>query len=365
MSITASFLILAIIIIRVFAIHKLPKITFVILWGVVLLRLLIPFSIPLPFDVNTIINKAAEVFMNETDTQNIITNINKFQNLNVLVLPDTDTTPALTNQTLQESITFISFVLAAWIIGIVSFTLFFLIAHLRFRREYMSAFLVENGFVKEWLKQHKTKRFIQIRQSDRINTPMTYGILKPVILFPKSINWQDEEQLRYVLMHDLTHIKRFDILFKWLLTAALSVHWFNPLVWVMYILTNRDIELSCDEKIVLTFGETMKSTYALTLIGLEEKKSGFSPLSTNFAKNAIEERIIAIMKYKKTTITAIVLSVLLVVGMTSAFATLTTSAQVKSESPQPVEDNSMLFEQQTGAGDNSILLILMHLYSIF
>lgn len=133
----------------------------------------------------------------------------------------------------------------------------------------------------------------------------------------------------------------------------------------LYILTNRDIELSCDEKIVLTFGETMKSTYALTLIGLEEKKSGFSPLSTNFAKNAIEERIIAIMKYKKTTITAIVLSVLLVVGMTSAFATLTTSAQVKSESPQPVEDNSMLFEQQTGAGDNSILLILMHLYSIF
>jgi hypothetical protein len=69
----------------------------------------------------------------------------------------------------------------------------------------------------------------------------------------------------------------------------------------MYILANRDIELSCDEAVVRTFGETAKSAYALTLIGLEERKSGFSPLCSNFAKNAIEERIESIMKIKKKT----------------------------------------------------------------
>ncbi|MDR0197594.1 MAG: M56 family metallopeptidase, partial [Oscillospiraceae bacterium] len=154
---------------------------------------------------------------------------------------------------------------------------------------------------------------------------MTYGIWKPVILLPKNTDWRDEPRLRYVLAHEITHIRRFDILLKWLLAAAVCVHWFNPLVWVMYILANRDIELSCDEAVVRTFGETAKSAYALTLIGLEERKSGFSPLCNNFAKNAIEERIESIMKIKKKTFAGMaaagVLTLSLALGMlaTSAY----------------------------------------------
>jgi hypothetical protein len=172
---------------------------------------------------------------------------------------------------------------------------------------------------------------------------MTYGIFKPVILFPKITDCQDETELRIVLTHELTHIKRFDVLTKWLLAAAVCVHWFNPLAWVMYVLANRDIEMSCDEKVVWTFGEqtclkTMKSAYALTLIGLEETKSGFSPLCTNFAKNAIEERINSIMKIKKATLTGLIMALVLVAGLTlTAFAAPAT-AQDKPEIPSALAD---------------------------
>lgn len=93
--------------------------------------------------------------------------------------------------------------------------------------------------------------YTQIRQSDRIRAPLTYGVFSPVILVPKETNWTDETQLKYIL------------------TVAVCLHWFNPFVWVMYVLANRDIELSCDEMVVGIFGETMKSDYALTLTSLQ------------------------------------------------------------------------------------------------
>jgi len=286
MSITASILIITIIILRALIIHKLPKKTFVVLWGIVLVRLLIPFSVPLPFNTYTVIDRTAEIFIGITETP---------------ILPIVESVMSSTSTEPTKNIT-IPFMLIAWSIGIVVCSLFFLIAHLRCRKEYGASLPIENDYIKKILKGYNLKRIIQIRQSDKINAPMTYGILKPVILFPKTTDWQNETQIRYVLTHELTHIKRFDILSKWLYAAALCIHWFNPLVWVMYILANRDIELFCDEKVVRSFGEKTKSVYAAMLIGLEETKNSFSPLCSNFAKNAIEERIIAIMKIKKKSI---------------------------------------------------------------
>lgn len=104
------------------------------------------------------------------------------------------------------------------------------------------------------------------------------------------------------MTHELVHIRHFDAAAKLFLTAALCVHWYNPLVWAMYVLANRDIELACDEAVVRSFGGDVKSAYARTLIGMEEKKTGLIPLCNNFSKNAIEERVTAIMKMKKKTI---------------------------------------------------------------
>lgn len=175
---------------------------------------------------------------------------------------------------------------------------------------------------------------MQIRQSDRIKTPLTYGIFRPVVLLPKTTDWTDKTQLRYILTHEFVHIQRFDTLTKLLLTSALCIHWFNPLVWVMYVLTNRDIELSCDETVVQAFGETTKSAYAMTLIGLEERKNRLTLLCNNFSQNAIEERIVSIMKMKKTSLIGMILALVLVIGIPIVFATsANTAGQTGGQEP--------------------------------
>ena len=140
------------------------------------------------------------------------------------------------------------------------------------------------------------KRPILVRQSDRISAPLTYGIFRPVILMPKKMDWKNEKQLQYVLSHEYVHIYRYDTVTKLIATLALCIHWFNPFVWVMYILFNRDIELACDESVIRQFGEKSKSAYSLMLINMEATKSGLLPFCNNFSKNAIEERITAVMK---------------------------------------------------------------------
>ena len=148
------------------------------------------------------------------------------------------------------------------------------------------------------------------------------------------MDWKNEKQLQYVLSHEYVHIYRYDTVTKLIATLALCIHWFNPFVWVMYILFNRDIELACDESVIRQFGEKSKSAYSLMLINMEATKSGLLPFCNSFSKNAIEERITAIMKTKKTTIFSLVLACLIVVGVATAFAT---SAQA---------NNNPIFEEQ-------------------
>lgn len=186
--------------------------------------------------------------------------------------------------------------------------------------------------MRSWLEEHKILRPLSIRVSDRISSPLTYGIFRPVILMPKETDWSDTDILKYVLTHEYVHIRRYDTFFKLLLTLSLCVHWFNPLVWVMYIIANRDIELSCDEKVVRMLG-CGKSSYAMALIRMEEQKIGSQPFSSSFSKNALKERITAIMKFTKITPIAAAAAAFLVTGTTVAFATNT--------APDTGNDNSL------------------------
>ncbi len=303
MSLSTAILILAIVIIRALALHKLPKKTFLVLWGVALCRLLIPISIPSRFSVYTFVdmlkNKASRIDAPYIAMETVRADV---------VFTD------------AAAETFSPFMLI-WVIGALACAMFFLVTHLRCRKEYKTALPIDNEYIRQWLSEHPTRRKVQIRQSDEIAAPLTYGIFRPVVLLPKTTDWTDETRLQYILAHEFVHIRRFDTLAKLLLAAALCAHWFNPFVWVMYVLANRDIELSCDETVVWTFGETMKSAYALTLIGLEEKKSRLSPLVNNFSKNSIEERIVSIMKVRKNSIVNTMLSLGLVIGTVTVFAT--------------------------------------------
>lgn len=158
-------------------------------------------------------------------------------------------------------------------------------------------------------------------QSDKITTALTYGLFKPVVLLPKTTDWTNETQLQYILTHEYAHIQEIDILLKWLLAIAVCVHWFNPFVWTMYLLANRDIELSCDETVVWTLGETVRYSYALTLIELEEKKSSFTPFANRFCKNSIEERMVSIMKTRRVSFIGILSAVAIIISTFIVFAT--------------------------------------------
>ena len=139
-----------------------------------------------------------------------------------------------------------------------------------------------------WLKRHPLRRTVRVRQSDRISAPLTYGVLKPVILLPKEMDLTESRQLEYILLHEYIHIRRLDSVRKMVMVSALCVHWFNPFVWLMYILFNRDMELACDESVVQKSGTTSRRDYAKTLISMEEKKSMALPLCNSFSQNAVD-----------------------------------------------------------------------------
>lgn len=148
-----------------------------------------------------------------------------------------------------------------------------------------------------------------------------------------------------VLTHEYVHIRRFDAITKILFAAVLCIHWFNPLVWVMYVLANRDIELSCDAWVIRMMGEKNRSSYALMLIKMEERRSGMSALYSHFGKNAISERIEAIMKFKKTSILACTLALALIAGATTAFAATNSVATADTSKEK-------LFGQLSATDDN-------------
>ena len=317
MSFSGAAFIAAVVIIRAMAINKLPKKTFLVLWKLVILRLLIPFSIPSMFSVYTLVTRnISSTTLPEVGTDY---NIPTMQGLFV-------TTKGV-EQPPADILSSISMWFIVWCAGLILIALFFIISYLRCLVEFRTALPVHNHYVEKWLAEHPLKRPILVRQSDRISAPLTYGIFRPVILMPKKIDWKNEKQLQYVLSHEYVHIYRYDTVTKLIATLALCIHWFNPFVWVMYILFNRDIELACDESVIRQFGEKSKSAYSLMLINMEATKSGLLPFCNNFSKNAIEERITAIMKTKKITIFSLVLASFIVVVVGTAF---TTSAQANN-----------------------------------
>lgn len=325
MSLSGAVMIIAIVILRALLINQLPKKTFLILWGIVMVRLVIPFTAPSAFSIYSLIPEK-EQSMN-TQFSGIQDNLS--ENLPVNAMADT----VHVDKTTQISIKWL-----VWLAGLCLCAGYFLIVYRKLYREFQMSFLVKIPQIEQWLVLHNGKRRIEIRQSDRVAAPVSYGIIHPIILFPKNTDWENMNVLQYVLEHEYVHIKRYDSITKLLVTAIMCIHWFNPMVWVMYILFNRDLELACDECVIHRFGNNFKSTYAHALISMEEQKSGFMPFCNNFSKNAIEERITAIMKTKKTTIVMLVASAIVIIGVTGTFATsANASAKIDNKNSEYIE----------------------------
>ena len=304
MSLTGGVMIAVITLLRALAMNHVPKKTFLALWGAALLRLLVPVSLPSPLSVYSLLARERAARLPEVTAA-------------VMRLPSAIPAGQAGAQETAASFPVWSIV---WIAGVLLCAAFFAVAYCKCRREFRMSLPVENDYTRRWLAEHPLQRRLAIRQSDRVSSPLTFGVLRPVILMPKAIDWTDERALAYVLEHEFVHIRRFDALWKLLLIAAACAHWFNPLVWAMYVLANRDLELSCDETVVRRFGGA-RASYARVLIGMEAEKSGFAPLCNHFSRTAIEERITAIMKTKKITVISLLLAAALIAGTVTVFAT--------------------------------------------
>ena len=325
MTVSASAIIAAIIVIRSLFIHRLPKRLFVILWAIAALRMLVPFS----FSVN----------IPHENTQPENTVVREFTPSESSE-PDSETSCALDRELILEIV---------WAGGVVLSTGMMTALHLRSRRELSMALPFDDARISSRISAAKLRRKITVKVSDRVVSPLTYGVINPVIILPKSLP-ADSEEMRFALAHELVHIRRFDVLLKVVLTAAACVHWFNPLAWAMLSLAGRDIELSCDEAVLEQLG-CKREDYAMALIRLEERRS----ISTGaaFGRNAVRERIEAIMKFKKTTLAGIIVSACLIAGTTTAFATVNSENSTQEAVPA-VEQEAVYNTNRDGIDDVDI-----------
>lgn len=383
MSFSGAVFILVIVMVRAVTINRLPKRTFLVLWGIVLLRLLVPVSVSSPVSVYSLLGQNETIrVLNDTFIEDIIpgmldqktntttagslfqTNLEQLSQMEYSQLQLSQTEyPQEQSQAepsqvqrafLQQPGTNVQPILAwlipvwpvsgwlvVWCAGVVLGIAFFTIFYLRWYLRFQTALPVRNDYIEQWLDNHRLERQISVKQSDWIAAPLTYGVLHPVILLPKKTDWENTKQLQYVLLHEYLHIRRFDTVAKIITAIAICIHWFNPFVWVMYILFNRDMELSCDESVVRLSGITSRSDYAHVLIDMEARKSGLMPFYNNFSKNAIEERITSIMKIKKTSLAATVIAAVLIIGLVAVFATSALSADNENTVVELTDEGTM------------------------
>jgi beta-lactamase regulating signal transducer with metallopeptidase domain len=359
MSISGGILILVILVARRLFQNRLPRRTFLVLWAVALLRLFIPWTIAAPFSVYSLLESSGitggiEKIAGNTGLKNRVQNEEQNNEETKHTAKEAGNAAISEEQLSFSGSPGISLWKVLYLCGGLICAGFHLAVFLKYRRIFRTSLPTEDPAAWEWVRSFPLMRKVQVRSLDLIATPMTYGVLHPVILLPRGIQWEDSRQMQCVLTHELIHVRRFDTVRKFLLIIAVSIHWFNPLVWVMYVLANRDLELACDEKVIEYFGQDSRAAYAMSLISLAEQKSNLISWGSGFSKDAMEERIVAIMKKRKPTIGSLAGAGILVMLAAGLFAA---SALQKDtgENVAAMEENGTGAEPEAAENDNRFL----------
>lgn len=289
-------LIVAALLLRKVLLHRLPKDTIVVLWMIAALRMLVPWSLPFRYSVFTLLSSRTAMVESQVLRA-------------VEAGPNAGPVLRVASKANWAAI--------VWVIGALVIGSIFIAAWLRGRMRFRKAVSVEEKELAAIRKRQPLKRSVRLKKCTGISSPLTYGILKPVILLPDMAI--EETDLRWILAHEWQHILRFDGLKKALFLITTCVHWYNPLVWVMLFAANHDIELACDEAVLRRYGD--RKAYATMLISMEEQRCRSASVFTCLANNRTEERIKAIMKMKNKSILSVVMAVLLVFATCAAFAT--------------------------------------------
>ena len=307
MSITAGWLALVVILVRL-VFKKAPKALTVALWGLVGLRLLLPWSFESIF---SLIPSAETVPQNitTTNTPQINSGVGFFNSaVNPVISDSLAPTPGDSVNPMQIVVYVAT---AVWLVGVAVMLIYTTISFIRIRRRVDEA--------------------VQLRDNvylcDQIDTPFILGVIRPKIYLPSSISESDTE---YVLAHETAHLKRHDHLIKPLSFLLLSVYWFNPLLWVSYVLLCRDIELACDEKVLKQMGVEAKKPYSTALINCSIKRRSIAACPLAFGEVGVKSRIKAVLNYKRPAFWIIVVCVVVSCVLGVCFLTNPKTVKMKN-----------------------------------
>ncbi len=289
MSLTASYVILFVIVIRLL-LKKAPKYISYALWGVVAFRLIIPFSFesifslmprntnpaPIPHDI---------IYQQSPKINSGIEAVDSFVN-NSLPAPDVE---ASVNP-LQIYVKIGTFI---WLFGIIALLLYSFFSVLLLKRQLKGAKLIDKN----------------IYEANNLKTPFVLGLINPKIYMPVGLL---KEEQNYILIHEKTHIRRKDHIIKRLAFLILTVHWFNPLVWIAFMLMSTDMELSCDEKVLKVMNEDIKKPYANLILSLAAGKHILNGSPLAFGEGNVKRRIKNVLNYKKPVFWVIAVSIIIV-----------------------------------------------------
>ena len=298
MSISASWLILAVLILRL-VLKKAPKWVNVLLWGIVAVRLICPFS----FESALSLIPSAETFPEKIisgPSFDIQTGISPVDNRINDYLGDRYfegvTVPANNGNNIMTILTIV------WIIGILLLVAYTIISYRRLHREIDTAVHYKDN----------------IFQSENVSSPFVLGIINPRIYLPFSMN---EQNLEHVVAHEQAHIRRKDHWWKPLGFLLLTIYWFNPLMWLAYVLLCRDIELACDEKVIKELGNEQRADYTQALVACSVNRRMIAACPLAFGEVGVKDRVKSVMNYKKPAFWIIILAVIACVIVAVCFLT--------------------------------------------
>ena len=298
MSISASWLIFAVLILRL-VLKKAPKWVNVLLWGIVAIRLICPFS----FESALSLIPSAETFPKKIisgpsfDVQSGITPVdNRINDYLGDRYFEGVTVPANNGNTIMTILTIV------WTIGILLLVAYTVISYWRLHREIDTAVRYKDN----------------IFQSENVSSPFVLGLIKPRIYLPFKLDGQDME---HVVAHEQAHIRRKDHWWKPLGFLLLTIHWFNPLMWLAYVLLCRDIELACDEKVIKGLSNEQRADYTQALVACSVNRRMIAACPLTFGEVGVKERVKSVMNYKKPAFWVIIISVIVCVGVAVCFLT--------------------------------------------
>ena len=295
MSVTGSLVILPVLLVRLL-LKRFPKIFSYALWSVVLFRLLCPLSLSAPVSFLNVLKPETRVAAPGTTVISFLPgDVPAFSE--ALADREVPVRPSRENKPVDRA----SLVPALWLSGVVVLGLSGLGQYLRLRKKLVGAVPLEQG----------------IYWADYIDTPFVLGVFRPRIYLPSHIPAQE---LPYILAHERHHIRRCDHIWKLLAYCALCIHWFDPLVWVAFVLAGKDMEMSCDEAVIRQLGPQIRGDYSASLLRLATGKKRIAVTPLAFGQGDTKGRVLNMAKWKKPEVWVSLLCFLVCAAVLAACA---------------------------------------------